>query len=95
MPFDLWEKAHDAGINISAISRRAIEHELYRDNPKFLEDKLHDELKNRRYHDGEIEQLKSDIQKAKHRQQARKERLGKFTPNEVNDYRTTTPKREK
>ena len=95
MPFDLWKKSKDAGINISAISRRAIEHELYRDNPKFLEDKLRDKIKSRKHQDREIEQLREDIQKANNKQQERKERLQQFKPDEVKTYRKITPKGDK
>jgi len=92
LPNELYEKAKDAGVNFSAVSRRAIEHELYGDNPKFIEGKLRDVLKSKQHHEKEIEQLREDLQKANNKQQERKKRLGEFNPNEVNDYRTITPK---
>jgi peptidoglycan hydrolase CwlO-like protein len=94
LPRDLHKKAKEAGINNSAISRRAIEHELYGDNPKFIEDKLRDALRDKQHGEREIEQLKEDLQKAIHKRKECKERLQQSKPSEVRDYRTIIPKED-
>ena len=94
LPRELREQA-DAIIGekkFSAWVKEALERELYGDNPRFIEYKLNDELRQRQYHDTKVKQYREDLEKANQKQKEKKERLGKFNPGEVRDYRTIIPK---
>jgi len=96
LPRDLHKKAKEAGINnFSDWVKKSLEFELYGDNPRFIEGKLRNAMKDKQQREREIEQLREDLEKANNKQQERKERLQQFKPDEVKTYRKITPKGDK
>ena len=95
IPDSLFEKVKDAGLidqgKLSGICRRAIESEVFGDNPDYMEQIYQKEKEELQQQEYRVNQMAKRVAQAKEAQKKRRERMNQ-NHKAPRDYRTIIPK---
>jgi len=95
LPDSLFEKVKDAGLidqgKLSGICRRAIESEIFGDNPEYMEQLYQKEKEELKQHETRVNEMAKKVAQAKEAQKKRRERMS-YVSDTPMDFRTVIPK---
>ena len=93
IPDQIYELLKKTNINISSVCRRALENEIYGDNPEYYKMQIKEQDNKIKQEENKKIQLENLYEKAKNQKEIQKKRLISTEP-EIRSYRTIIPKKE-